>query len=220
MTKANMATTTSPKPLYITGIAAGDQLLRRDGTALLIGMLLDQQVPMEWAFTGPYTIKQRLGHCDARRVAQMDVEKFVAVCRVKPAIHRFPDSMARRIHALCVIIADEYAGKGANIWKGVDDATELKRRLRTLPGYGEEKAEIFIALLGKRFGIRPTGWKKAAGVFSDGQPRSVADIHSPAALLKVRGFKKMQKAADLDKQDRPQKSTRKSTPKSRRTTSR
>ena len=102
-----MTTTTTSKPLYITGIPAGDQLLRRDGTALLIGMLLDQQVPMEWAFTGPYTIKQRLGHCDAKKIAAMNVEKFVAVCREKPAIHRFPDSMARRIHALCTIIADE-----------------------------------------------------------------------------------------------------------------
>jgi uncharacterized HhH-GPD family protein len=200
--------TTSPKPLYITGIDAADKLLHKDGTALLIGMLLDQQVPMEWAFTGPYTIKQRLGHCDARKIAAMDVDEFVDSCRIKPAIHRFPDSMARRIHALCVVLATDYAGKGANIWKKLDDATELKRRLRTLPGYGEEKAEIFIALLGKRFGVRPTGWKKAAGVFADGQPRSVADIYSPATLLKVRGFKKMQKAADLDKQDRPKKSAR------------
>jgi uncharacterized HhH-GPD family protein len=101
------------------------------------------------------------------------------------------------------VLAEHYGGKGTNIWSKVDDAAELKRRLRTLPGYGEEKAEIFIALLGKRFGIRPTGWKKAAGVFSDSQPRSVADIYSPATLLKVRGFKKMQKAADVDKQDRP-----------------
>lgn len=203
-----MAPTTAPKPLYITGIDAADRLLHRDGTALLIGMLLDQQVPMEWAFTGPYTIKQRLGHCDARKIAAMDVDDFVDVCRIKPAIHRFPDSMARRIHALCDVIATEYGGKGANIWAKLNDATELKRRLRKLPGYGEEKAEIFIALLGKRFGIRPTGWKKAAGVFADAQPRSVADIHSPATLLKVRGFKKMQKAADLDKQDRPKKTAR------------
>lgn len=203
-----MVQSTAPKPLYITGIDAADALLHKDGTALLIGMLLDQQVPMEWAFTGPYTIKQRLGHCDARRIAAMNVDDFVEACRIKPAIHRFPDSMARRIHALCVVIADEYRGKGANIWAKVDDANELKRRLRKLPGYGEEKAEIFIALLGKRFGVRPTGWKKAAGVFSDAQPRSVADIHSPATLLKVRGFKKMQKAADLDKQDRPKKSAR------------
>lgn len=193
----------TPKPLYVTGIPAGDRLLQRDGTALLIGMLLDQQVPMEWAFTGPHTIKSRLGHVDAAKIAAMNVERFVAVCREKPAIHRFPDSMARRIHALCVAIAGNYRGKGANVWAGVDDADELFRRLRELPGFGEEKAQIFIALLGKRFGIRPKGWKTAAGVFSDGEPRSVADIHSPAALLKVREFKRAQKAADLDKQDRP-----------------
>jgi uncharacterized HhH-GPD family protein len=196
-----MATTT--KTLYITGIPAGDALLNRDGTALLIGMLLDQQVPMEWAFTGPHTIKQRLGHCDAKKIAAMKMEKFVSVCCEKPAIHRFPASMAKRIYEMSEIIAEKYKGKGANIWKDVDDAEELRRRLRELPGYGEEKTEIFIALLGKRFGIRPKGWKVKAGVFSDTQPRSVADIYSPATLLKVRGFKKMQRAADVDKQDRP-----------------
>ena len=196
-----MATTS--KALYITGIPAGDALLQRDGTALLIGMLLDQQVPMEWAFTGPYTIKQRLGHCDAKKIAAMKMGKFVSVCCEKPAIHRLPASMAKRIFEMCEIIAEKYKGKGANIWKDVDDAEELRRRLRELPGYGEEKTEIFIALLGKRFGIRPKGWKVKAGVFSDAQPRSVADIYSPATLLKVRGFKKMQRAADVDKQDRP-----------------
>jgi uncharacterized HhH-GPD family protein len=198
-----MPTTTSTKPLYITGIPQADALLRRDGTALLIGMLLDQQVPMEWAFTAPYTIKQRLGHVDATKIAKMNVDRFVAMCCEKPAIHRFPASMGKRIHAMCTIIADEYKGKGANVWKGVEDAAELTARLRKLPGYGAEKTEIFIALLGKRFGIRPKGWKTEAGEFSDNQPRSVADIHSPATLLKVRGYKKMQKANDLDKKDRP-----------------
>ena len=198
-----MTTTTTPKPLYITGIPAGDQLLRRDGTALLIGMVLDQQVPMEWAFTGPHTIKQRLGHVDATKIAKMNVDRFVAMCCEKPAIHRFPASMGKRIHAMCTIIADDYKGKGANVWRGVEDAAELTARLRKLPGYGAEKTEIFIALLGKRFGIRPKGWKTEAGEFSDNQPRSVADIHSPATLLKVRGYKKMQKANDLDKKDRP-----------------
>jgi uncharacterized HhH-GPD family protein len=198
-----MPTTTSTKPLYITGIPQADALLRRDGTALLIGMLLDQQVPMEWAFTAPYTIKQRLGHVDATKIAKMNVDRFVAMCCEKPAIHRFPASMGKRIHAMCTIIADDYKGKGANVWKGVEDAAELTARLRKLPGYGAEKTEIFIALLGKRFGIRPKGWKTEAGEFSDNQPRSVADIHSPATLLKVRGYKKMQKANDLDKKDRP-----------------
>ena len=198
-----MPTTTSTKPLYITGIPQADALLRRDGTALLIGMLLDQQVPMEWAFTAPYTITQRLGHVDATKIAKMNVDRFVAMCCEKPAIHRFPASMGKRIHAMCTIIADDYKGKGANVWRGVEDAAELTARLRKLPGYGAEKTEIFIALLGKRFGIRPKGWKAEAGEFSDNQPRSVADIHSPATLLKVRGYKKMQKANDLDKKDRP-----------------
>ena len=198
-----MPTTTSTKPLYITGIPQADALLRRDGTALLIGMLLDQQVPMEWAFTAPHTIKQRLGHVDATKIAKMNVDRFVAMCCEKPAIHRFPASMGKRIHAMCTIIADDYKGKGANVWKGVEDAAEFTARLRKLPGYGAEKTEIFIALLGKRFGIRPKGWKTEAGEFSDNQPRSVADIHSPATLLKVRGYKKMQKANDLDKKDRP-----------------
>lgn len=197
--------------LYITGIAKADALLKSDGTALLIGMLLDQQVPMEWAFTGPHTIRERLGHVDAKKIAAMDIEEFVTVCRVKPAIHRFPDSMARRIHGMCKIIADEYKGKGSNIWNGVNEAEELFARLRVLPGYGEEKAQIFIALLGKRIGVRPKKWKQFAGPFGDAQPRSVADITSAATLLKVRGFKKMQKLADVDKQDRPMNTSRSKT---------
>lgn len=190
---------------YITGIAEADALLNRDGTALLIGMLLDQQVPMQWAFTGPYTIRQRLGHVDAKRIAAMDVDEFVTICRIKPAVHRFPNSMCKRAHALCEVITTKYKGKGANVWAGVDDAEELFRRLRALPGFGEEKSQIFVALLGKRFGVRPKGWQKVAGAFSDKQPRSVADINSPAALLKVRGYKKEQKIANVDKQDRPKK---------------
>jgi uncharacterized HhH-GPD family protein len=196
---------TTKSDFYITGIASADALLNRDGTALLIGMLLDQQIPMQWAFTGPNTIRERLGHIDAKRIANMDVDDFVSICREKPAVHRFPNSMAQRIHAMCVIITSTYKGKGANIWAGVDDAKELVRRLRALPGFGEEKAQIFVALLGKRFGVRPNGWKKVAGAFSDSQPRSVADIKSPDTLLKVRGYKKMQKAANVDKQDRPRK---------------
>ncbi len=196
---------TTKSDFYITGITTADALLNRDGTALLIGMLLDQQVPMQWAFTGPHTIRQRLGHIDAKRIAKMDVDDFVSICREKPAVHRFPNSMATRIHNMCAIIATTYKGKGSNIWVGVDDAKELSKRLSALPGFGEEKAQIFVALLGKRFGVRPEGWKKVAGAFSDNQPRSVADINSPEALLKVRGYKKTQKAAHVDKQDRPRK---------------
>ena len=191
--------------LYVTGIVKADRLLQRDGTALLIGMLLDQQVPMEWAFTGPHTLTERFGHLDPRKFAEMDVERFVTRCCEKPAIHRFPASMARRIHVLCGIIADQYANKGANIWKDVDDASELYARLRKLPGFGDEKARIFIALLAKRFGIAPEGWQKAAKPFGDHRMRTVADIDSLEALLKVRRFKQLEKARDRDKQSRPLK---------------
>ncbi len=191
------------RTLYITGIKSADALLNRDGTALMIGMLLDQQVPMEWAFTGPFTIRKRLGHLNAKQIAAMNVDHFVAVCSEKPAIHRFPRSMATRIHHLCAVLTEDYDGKGANVWRDVEDAEELMTRLRKLPGYGQEKSEIFIALLGKRFAIRPKHWKKYAGVFSDARPRSVADIYSETTLLKVRGFKQMQRARDTDKQDRP-----------------
>ena len=191
--------------LYITGNPASDKLLNSNGTALLIGMLLDQQVPMEWAFNGAFTLKERLGHLDPRRIADMDPDEFLAVCTTKPAIHRFPKAMARRIQGMCAVIAQEYGNKGENIWKGATDANELFLRLRELPGYGEEKAQIFVALLAKRFDVAPTGWKKAAGVFSDSNPRTVADITSPETLLKVRAWKKSEKAADRDKQSRPLK---------------
>ena len=195
----------SSSDLYVTGIVKADRLLKRDGTALLIGMLLDQQVPMEWEFTGPHTLTERFGHLDHRKFAAMDVERFVTRCCEKPAIHRFPASMARRIHELCGIIADQYANKGANIWKDVDDASELYARLRKLPGFGDEKARIFIALLAKRFGIAPEGWQKAAKPFGDHRMRTVADIDSLEALLKVRRFKQLEKARDRDKQSRPLK---------------
>jgi uncharacterized HhH-GPD family protein len=189
--------------LYITGDDAADGLLNRDGTALLIGMLLDQQVPMEWAFAGPATLRARLGHLDARKVAAMDVDDFVAVCCSKPAIHRFPAALGRRIHALCTVLATEYGGRGANVWKGVATGGELYARLRRLPGYGEEKARIFVAILGKSQGITPEGWRQAAGRFGDDVPRSVADITGPESLAAVREWKRAQKAANRDKQDRP-----------------
>ena len=191
--------------LYITGDTAADKLLNSNGTALLIGMLLDQQVPMEWAFKGPATIKERLGHLDPKKISLIDVEEFVSMCREKPAIHRFPASMSRRIHELCCIIARDYKNKGENMWAGVTDAAVLTERLRVLPGFGEEKAQIFIALLGKRMGVVPKNWKTEAGVFSDTNPRTVADITSPETLLMVRTWKKAEKAAARDKQSRPLK---------------
>ena len=206
--RAGSATRTSrasASDLYVTGIAKADTLLRRDGNALLIGMLLDQQVPMEWAFTGPYTLVERLGHLDPKKIAAMHPDKFVAVCCVKPALHRFPASMAKRIHELCAIIAAEYENDGANIWRDVADARELYARLRKLPGFGDEKAKIFIALLAKRFGIAPDGWERVAKPFGDHRMRTVADIDSAEALLKVRRFKQLEKARDRDKQSRPLK---------------
>jgi uncharacterized HhH-GPD family protein len=191
--------------LYITGNPESDAFLNADGTALLIGMLLDQQVPMEWAFNGPWTLKARLGHLDAKKIAAMDPNDFLTLCLEKPAIHRFPKSMAQRIQGMCAVLAEKYKGKGENMWADVTDGQVLFERLRELPGFGEEKAQIFVALLGKRFDIAPAGWKKAAGVFSDTNPRTVADITSPETLLQVRTWKKAEKAAARDKQSRPLK---------------
>ena len=194
--------------LYITGRDDADALLNRDGTALLVGMLLDQQVPMEWAFTGPMTLLNRLnmadhGRLDATLIAAMDPEEFVAICCAKPAIHRFPASLGRRVHELCNHLVDRFDGRGEQVWADVVDGAELYRRLRSLPGYGEEKAQIFIAILGKRMGVQPSGWREAAGKFGDDVPRSVADISDAASLAVVREWKKAAKAARRDKQDRP-----------------
>jgi uncharacterized HhH-GPD family protein len=189
--------------LFITGDTEADRLLNTDGTALLIGMLLDQQVPMEWAFTGPATLHARLGHLHAGKIAEMDQEAFVAVCCQRPAIHRFPASMGRRIHDMCIAIVDRFDGRGEAVWEGVHSGGELYDRLRTLPGYGDEKAKIFLAILGKRFNVRPDGWQEAASKFGDDVPRSVADITDPTSLAKVREWKKAAKAAKRDKQDRP-----------------
>jgi uncharacterized HhH-GPD family protein len=189
--------------LAVTGDAAADDLLNCDGTALLVGMLLDQQVPMEWAFAGPATLRRRLGHVDASRIAAMEVDELVAVCADKPAIHRFPAAMGRRIHELCTVVATRYGGDGANVWTGVTSGAELYRRLRELPGYGDEKSKIFVAILAKTQGVAPSGWQDAAGTFGDDVPRSVADIDGPEALAKVREWKRAQKAAKRDKQDRP-----------------
>ena len=191
--------------LYITGDADADRLLNTDGTALLIGMLLDQQVPMEWAFTGPATLRSPARPSRRHtRIAAMDEEAFVAVCCEKPAIHRFPASLGRRIHdAVLGARRATSTGHGREVWDGVGDGAELYRRLRALPGYGDEKAKIFVAILGKRMGVDPPGWREAAGKFGDDVPRSVADITDPASLAQVREWKKAQKAAKKDKQDRP-----------------
>jgi uncharacterized HhH-GPD family protein len=191
-----------PAPIYITGDADADKLLMDDPLALLIGMLLDQQVPMEWAFKGPSTLKARLGGTlDANAIAAMDPEEVVAVFVEKPALHRYPAVMARRAHDLCSYLVDHYDGDAEAVWRDAETGDELFRRVRELPGYGEEKAKIFLAILAKRKGIAPKGWEAVAAPFSDGTPRSVADIDSPETLVKVRDFKKMMKAKGKGKAD-------------------
>jgi uncharacterized HhH-GPD family protein len=191
-----------PGTLFITGDETADGLLNSDGNALLLGMLLDQQVPMEWAFAGPAKLHDRLGHLDPQQIASMDVDDFLLVCVEKPAIHRFPGSMGKRIHSVCEALVADYEGDATNIWVDVNSGADLYDRLRDLPGYGDEKTKIFIAILAKTQGVAPEGWQEAAGKFGDDVPRSVADVHDEISLDKVRDWKKAQKAAKKDKQDR------------------
>ncbi len=169
-----------------------DALLQRDPLALMIGMLLDQQVPMEWAFSGPYTIARRLGRdeLDAQEIAAHDPEGFAALLSEKPAVHRYPGSMAGRVQQLCRYLAETYGGDPTALWRDVSSGQELLRRLNELPGFGKQKAQIFLALLGKRMGVRPEGWREAAGAYGEeGAYRSVADITGPESLDKVRAHK-------------------------------
>ncbi|QKW37906.1 Fe-S cluster assembly protein HesB [Actinomadura sp. NAK00032] len=175
-----------------------DELLGRSPLAALVGMLLDQQIPMEWAFSGPYTITQRLGSddLDAHEIAAYDPERFAAVLSEKPAVHRYPGSMAKRVQQLCQYLVENYDGDAEKVWKGVDSGKELYKRLNGLPGFGKQKAQIFLALLGKQYGVRPEGWREAAGAYGEeGSHRSVADITGPESLAQVRAFKQEQKAA-------------------------
>ncbi|MEX1006159.1 MAG: HhH-GPD-type base excision DNA repair protein [Acidimicrobiia bacterium] len=187
--------------LHITGDDDADRLLNTDGLAVVIGMLLDQQVPMAWAFRGPATIRERLGHLDAAAIAAMDPESLVDICCGPPGIHRFPAVMARRIHELCRHVVEHHDGNAADIWEGAADGSDLRRRLLALPGFGDEKAKIFIALLAKRFDIRPDGWEAASRPFSDDVPRSAADVSGPAALAEVREWKRTQRGLGKTKQD-------------------
>ncbi|MFI5637594.1 HhH-GPD-type base excision DNA repair protein [Streptomyces goshikiensis] len=175
-----------------------DALLARSPLAALVGMLLDQQVPMEWAFSGPYTIAERLGadDLDAHAIAAYDPEAFAALLSRKPAVHRYPGSMAKRIQQLCAYLVEHYDGDAEAVWKGVGTGAEVLRRLKDLPGYGEQKAQIFLAMLGKRFGVRPKGWREAAGGYGPANVyRSAADITGPESLAKVRAHKQEMKAA-------------------------
>ncbi|MFF4365154.1 HhH-GPD-type base excision DNA repair protein [Streptomyces sp. NPDC001594] len=175
-----------------------DALLARSPLAALTGMLLDQQVPMEWAFSGPWTIAQRLGadDLDAHAIAAYDPEAFAALLSQKPAVHRYPGSMAKRIQQLCAYLVEHYAGDAEAVWADAGTGAELLARLKALPGFGEQKAQIFLALLGKRYGVRPKGWREAAGGYGPANVhRSAADITGPESLAKVREYKQAAKAA-------------------------
>ncbi|MET7982432.1 MULTISPECIES: HhH-GPD-type base excision DNA repair protein [unclassified Streptomyces] len=184
--------------LHLAQQPEADELLGRSPLAALVGMLLDQQVPMEWAFAGPYTIARRMeaDDLDAHEIASYDPEKFAELLSAKPAVHRYPGSMGKRIHQLCQYLVEHYDGDAAAVWKDAGTGAELLRRLKELPGFGPQKAQIFVALLGKQLGVAPEGWREAAGPYGEaGSFRSVADITGPESLTKVRTHKQEMKAA-------------------------
>ncbi|NBM16460.1 HhH-GPD-type base excision DNA repair protein [Streptomyces sp. GC420] len=195
-------------PLRLAQQPEADELLGRSPLAALVGMLLDQQIPMEWAFTGPYTIAERMGghDLDAHEIAAYDPESFADLLSAKPAVHRYPGSMANRIQQLCQYLVDHYEGDAAAVWRDTGNGDELLERLQALPGFGRQKAQIFLALLGKQFGVRPTGWREAAGDYGKaGSYRSVADITGPESLAKVRAHKQEMKrqAKEANEAKRP-----------------
>jgi uncharacterized HhH-GPD family protein len=182
--------------LHLTGDKDADSLLSRDPLALLIGMVLDQQVPMEKAFSGPLVLAQRLGgSLDAAAIASMDPDEFSEHFKERPALHRFPGSMAGRVQAVCQIVADEYHGKAQGIWSKLPDGDALIKRLTALPGFGAQKARIFAALLGKQLGVQPEGWREATSPYGKaGTFVSIADIKDAESLGKVRAHKQAMKA--------------------------
>lgn len=188
--------------LWITGDPDTDQLLTDDPFALLVGMLLDQQYPMEHAFAGPRKIRDRFGTVEPRALAEADPDAFVTMATTPPAIHRYGRSMAARVQDLARAVVEDYDGDVTRLWTdpgasgNPPTGAEVLARLRALPGFGEQKAKIFLALLGKQRGVRPQGWERAAGAYADeGSRRSIADVTSAESLQEVRAFKKAQKAA-------------------------
>jgi uncharacterized HhH-GPD family protein len=184
------------KTLRLAQNPQADALLSTDPLALLIGMVLDQQIPLEHAFTSPLVLTQRLGHdLDAREIASYDPDKLAALFATPPALHRFPASMAGRVQALCQALVEGYDGDPANVYDTAD-ATELYKRVKALPGFGEQKAKIFVALLGKQLGVTPKGWREVSEPYgAEGARKSVADITDAASLAEVRAYKQEMKAA-------------------------
>ena len=174
-----------------------NDLLTRDPLALLIGMVLDQQIPLEKAFSSPYVLAQRLGHAPtAAELAEFDPGELVTIFATPPALHRFPKAMAARVQDVCRALVATCDGDAAGLWRDAGDGQELVKRIAALPGFGRQKSQIFTALLGKQYGVQPPGWREAAGAYGEeGSYRSVADIVDAGSLDRVRAFKKEMKAA-------------------------
>jgi uncharacterized HhH-GPD family protein len=183
--------------LHLSQDPEADALLSKSPFALLVGMVLDQQVPLEWAFASPLELQRRLGKpLEPRLIAQMDPEALATAFSAKPALHRYPGSMAARVQEMATLVVDRYQGRPQNIWQGAGSGAELVRRVKELPGFGEQKAKIFVALLGKQLGVRPEGWETVSAPYGDaGSFRSVADITSTDTLERVRSYKQALKAA-------------------------
>ena len=181
--------------IHNTGDDAADQVLTDDPFALVVGMMLDQQYPMEHAFRGPAKVLERFGTLEPARIAAADPEEFAALCSTPPAIHRFPGSMAARLQALAALVVEEYDGDASRMWTEAGSGADLLRRVMALPGFGKQKAQIFVALLAKQLGVRPDGWEAATGAYAEEGFRSVADVVDGTSLQKVRDYKKQKKAA-------------------------
>ena len=181
--------------IHITDDTAADELLTDNPFALLVGMMLDQQYPMEHAFMGPQKVVSRFGNFDPAAIAVADPEEFAALCATTPAIHRFPGSMSARLQELARIVVEQYDGDASRLWAEAADGKDLLKRIQALPGFGAQKAKIFTALVAKQLNVRPTGWEKAAGDYALDGFRSVADVVDPVSLQKVRDYKKAAKAA-------------------------
>ena len=177
-------------PIVWTQNAAANRLLEEDPLALLIGLVLDQQVPMEKAFNGPYELKQRLGHLDAARIAKMDPDELNEVFRTRPALHRFPGSMAKRVQAMCQTVVADYGGKPASVWTEARTGDELAQRIGKLPGFGAMKVKILVSVLAKKFDVRPPGWEKQAADW-----HNIADVDSAESMVEARAVKREMKAA-------------------------
>ena len=180
--------------IKITGDAAADQVLDESPFALVVGMMLDQQYPMEHAFRGPHKVLTRFGTIEPAAIAAADPEEFATLCSTPPAIHRYGRSMAGRLQSLAQLVEHTYGGRAERIWTEATTGQELFDRVVALPGFGKQKAQIFVTLLAKQLGVRPQGWEQVVGAYAEEGYRSVADVTDPASLQKVRDFKKAKKA--------------------------